>query len=94
MLRLQMIAFVFALAALGTLAAVAHAQSSGGPYAIDPATIAGGGATLSGGQFQLSGTIGQPATSTLGAANYRLYDGLWAPASLLSDRIFANGFDL
>ena len=91
--RLQMITFVLALAALGTLAASARAQSGGGPYRIDPAAIAGGGATLNGGPFQLSGTIGQPATSTLGASNYRLYDGFWAPASPLSDLIFANGFD-
>ena len=93
MQRLYTITLVLALAALGAFAASASAQSGGGPYRIDPATIAGGGATLSGGQFKLSGTIGQPATSMLSASTYRLYDGFWAPASPSSDLIFANGFD-
>ena len=83
-------AAVFALAALGTLLATARAQPSGGPYVIDPTTIAGGGATLSGGQFGLSGTIGQPATARLTAYTYQLYGGFLTP---LSDRIFASGFD-
>jgi hypothetical protein len=89
MQRLQMIA----LATLGAMAVAAPAQSSGGPYRIDSAVIAGGGATLSGGAFQLSGTVGQPATSMLGASSYRLYDGFWVPTSPLNDLIFANGFD-
>ena len=92
MQRLHMVTFVLALALPGTFGAPARAQS-GGPYRIDPAVIAGGGATLSGGQFRLSGTIGQPATSMLSASTYRLYDGFWAPASPSSDLIFANGFD-
>ncbi|MFI4970961.1 MAG: hypothetical protein ACHP7D_12220 [Lysobacterales bacterium] len=91
--RLQMFALGFALAIPGAFPATAHAQSSGGTFVIDPATVAGGGATLSGGAFQLSGTLGQPATATLSASTYRLYDGFWAPASPLGDLIFANGFD-
>jgi len=43
--------------------------------------------------YALSGTIGQPAATTLAASSYSLYDGFWAPASALSDLIFANGFD-
>ena len=91
--RLHAITFVLALVLPDTFAATAHAQSSGGTFVIDPATVAGGGDTLSGGRFKLSGTIGQPATATLGASSYRLYDGFWAPASSLSDLIFADGFD-
>lgn len=91
MQRLQV--YVFAFAALGMLPVPTPAQSGGGPYVIAPVTIAGGGATLSGGSFQLSGTIGQPATATLVASGYRLHDGFWAPASPLNDVIFANGFD-
>jgi hypothetical protein len=83
----------FALFALGSFTASATAPSGGGPYVVAPATIAGGGATLSGGTFRLSGTLGQPATALLGASRYRLYDGFWAPASPLIDLIFANGFD-
>lgn len=71
----------------------ADAQASGGRYRMESAVIAGGGATLSGGAFQLSGTLGQPATAVLAAPNYRMYDGFWVPATALSDLIFANGFD-
>jgi len=68
----------------------ASAQSSGGPYRIAPATVANGGAVLSGGAFQLRGTLGQAPTSTLSAAGYQFYGGFWAPTS---DVIFATGFD-
>lgn len=86
--------FTTALIVLGAFSPSAPAQS-GGPYAIAPATIAGGGGTLTGGSFKLSGTIGQPATTTLSAASYRLQDGFWAPASAApNDTIFANGFEL
>ena len=79
----------FAIAA----AAVAIAQSSGGPYTIDKAAIASGGATLTGATFQLSGTIGQPETTRLSAAAFSLNDGFSAPAGPASDSIFSNGFD-
>ena len=81
------------LAALLPIAAYAlgaSAQSSGGPYRIAPVAIAGGGGTLSGGTFQLRGTLGQAPTSTLSAPGYHFYGGFWPPAS---DGIFANGFD-
>ena len=86
-----------ALAALALATAeltVVHAQSSGGPYRIDRVVIAGGGVPASGGSYQLSGTFGQAATTTLSASTYRMFDGFWTPVTLtLSDRIFANGFD-
>jgi hypothetical protein len=68
----------------------ASAQSSGGPYRVAPVAVANGGGVLSGGAFQLRGTLGQAPTSTLSAAGYHFYGGFWAPAS---DVIFANGFD-
>lgn len=71
----------------------AFAQMSGGSYVISPSAIAGGGATLSGGNFQLRGTLGQAATAEITAASYRIYDGFWGPQALLSDDIFRNGFD-
>ena len=88
-------AIAFTLVALGSFAASVAAQSGGGPYVIAPVTIAGGGATLGGGAFQLSGTVGQPATAVLSASRYRLQDGFWAPAPGASpgDLIFADGFD-
>ena len=93
MSRIHLLTFIVALAIADAFLASANAQSSGGVFAIDPASIAGGGGTLIGGAFQLTGTIGQPAASTLAASSYSLYDGFWAPASALTDLIFANGFD-
>ena len=83
---------VVVLAVAASLAA--EAQSSGGTYRIDRVVIAGGGSPMSGGPYQVSGTFGQPATATLAAAGYRMFDGFWSSESLAtSDRIFANGFD-
>jgi len=89
MQRVRAIAFT----TLGMFSLTVFAQSGGGPYAMAPIAIAGGGATLQGGSFRLSGTVGQPATAALSAAGYRLYDGFWAPLAPASDLIFRNGFD-
>lgn len=87
----SMRAIAFTLLAAFPLTALA--QMSGGPYVISPSAIAGGGATVSGGAFQLSGTLGQTATAEITAARYRVYDGFWGPRVPLSDDIFRNGFD-
>jgi hypothetical protein len=79
-----------ALLPLVACALAARAQSSGGPYRIAPAAVANGGGVLSGGAFQLKGTLGQATTSISSASGYHFYGGFWAPAS---DVIFANGFD-
>lgn len=90
MSRLQAVKFALALAVSGLFLASAWAQSSGGTYAMDPAADAGGAATLSGGQFRLSGTVGQPATALLTTTGYQL-EGGFHPT--LSDPIFSSGFD-
>lgn len=46
-------------------------------YRIDWFTIDGGGGTSSGGQYTLSGTIGQPDAGELKAGNYVLEGGFW-----------------
>ncbi|HEV7489652.1 MAG TPA: hypothetical protein VGO25_02525 [Rhodanobacteraceae bacterium] len=89
MQRMSAIAFT----GLAVFSLAASAQSGGGSYVITRSVIAGGGATLSGGAFQLSGAAGQPATTVLDAAGYRLYDGFWGPLAPASDVIFRNGFD-
>lgn len=82
-----------AFTTLAAFSLTALAQLSGGPYTISPSVIAGGGATQSGGRFQLSGTLGQPATAEIAAAGYRVYDGFWGSRAVPSDDIFRNGFD-
>ena len=71
----------------------AGARGTGGAYDVDKAVIAVGGTTSSGGAFRLDGTLGQPATAVLNGSGYTLQDGFWAPVGVVSDRIFANGFD-
>jgi hypothetical protein len=90
MSRLLTIVLALTLPVPGAFLGSARAQSSGGTFAIDPAADAGGAATLSGGQFRLSGTVGQPATALLVAAGYQLEGGFHP---ILSDQIFAGGFD-
>jgi hypothetical protein len=54
----------------------AFAQS-GGEYSIVRSTISSGGGTSSGGQYILTGTIGQPVTTSSAAAQYHVQGGFW-----------------
>jgi hypothetical protein len=51
----------------------AHGQS----YSIDWFTIDGGGGTSSGGQYSITGTIGQPDAGHMAGGNYTLDGGFW-----------------
>lgn len=66
----------------------ADGQSGGGTFNIDHVTVTGGGA-LSGGTFGLKGTVGQPLVSDSSGGTFALKSG----ARVLSDSIFANGFE-
>jgi len=79
-----------AFAAPLLLGVAAFAAASDGGYHIDPALVANGGTTISGGVYRLSGSTGQALTAASAGANYRWYAGFWAPRS---DGIFSNGFD-
>ena len=94
MKRMSMRAALVALSLGSACVTQGHAQSSGGPFAVTSVVIAGGGDPIAGGSYQISSTLGQPATSTLSGAGFVIVDGFWAPVgSLLGDLIFANGFD-
>jgi hypothetical protein len=88
-----------AIAMTGALAFVSiatlHAQSSGGQYTISASVIAGGGNPISGDSYQITSTLGQPATAILSGSSYVIVDGFWAPVGGVAtgDVIFANGFD-
>ena len=49
----------------------------GQTYAIDWYTVDGGGGTSSGGNFTLSGTIGQPDAGSMAGGDYVLDGGFW-----------------
>jgi len=65
-----------ALFGVALLAPSARAQSTN--YSISWHTIGGGGGTSSGGNFTVSGTIGQPATSAMSGGSYSLTGGFWS----------------
>ena len=72
------------------------AQSSGGSYAITKSTIDGGGGMSVGGQYSLTGTVGQPDANPQSAfgGSYAAAGGFWANAlSSISDLMFKNGFE-
>ncbi|GAB4198787.1 MAG: hypothetical protein Tsb002_33900 [Wenzhouxiangellaceae bacterium] len=69
----------------------AWAQLSGGDFEIRRSTIDAGGDTSTGGEFVLSGTIGQPDTDQSSAGAFELNAGFWTPAS--SDLIFKDSYE-
>ena len=68
---------------------------AGGDYVITRDTIDGGGGMSSGGDFVLTGTIGQPDAQPLAAAGgaFQLVGGFWAGLGALVDLIFRDGFE-
>jgi hypothetical protein len=50
---------------------------SGGPYVLERSTIDGGGGRSAGGQYVLTGTIGQPDASYSSSEKYELFGGFW-----------------
>jgi hypothetical protein len=71
------------------------AQSSGGQYRIDPVTLPGGGGPIAGGNYQITSSLGQPATGVLRGASYLVFGGFWSPVGDFTggDSIFSSGFD-
>lgn len=70
----------------------ALAQSSGGGFEISSYTVDNGGGQSSGGNFILTGTIGQHDAARIASSgnSYLLAGGFWAKAI---DRIFSDGFE-
>ncbi|GAG30776.1 unnamed protein product, partial [marine sediment metagenome] len=81
---------VMSLAVMLALAPAALAQD----FAIDWWTVDGGGEMFSsGGDFELSGTIGQPDAGTLAGGDYALTGGFWFE-QVCGDCNYDGGVDL
>jgi hypothetical protein len=77
----RVVSSVLAAALACALTTEAQAQ----PYAIDWSTIDGGGGTVQGGSYTLSGTIGQPdASAPLVGPTYTLTGGFWPGVGAVS----------
>jgi hypothetical protein len=71
------------LLGLGGLAATRALAQPGGGFAVDWATVDGGGYhASSGGVYTLGGTSGQPDAGTLAGGPYTLQGGFWAGAAV------------
>jgi hypothetical protein len=77
---------------LAVLAATVLAQSSGGDFAITKSSIDNGGGVSAGGEFSLTGTIGQPDANpqVSSGGGFMVAGGFWAKAH---DVIFKSGFE-
>lgn len=91
-MNLKLIKVISVLTAVITT--VALAQSSGGDFEITKSTMDNGGGTSSGGEFSLTGTIGQPDANQRIATGggFALSGGFWANADVV-DLIFKDGFE-
>jgi len=65
------------LLAVCMLLSLSALGQAGGDYVLDWSTIDGGGGTSSGGQYKLTGTIGQPDAAYSTGGNYELLGGFW-----------------
>ena len=76
-------------------AAVALSAPAGGDYVITRSTIDGGGGRSSGGNFTLTGTIGQPEAQAMSAlgGDYGVAGGFWAKAAGVLELIFKDSFE-
>jgi hypothetical protein len=70
--------------AILVLAAVTALSTSAQSYSIGWYKVAGGGGTSTGGNYSISGTIGQPdASGAMTGGNYSLAGGFWALISVV-----------
>jgi len=67
----------FVLLSLTVTAFCSSIAANAQNYSIDWYTVDGGGGTSSGGQYTLTGTIGQPDAGTLSGGPYLLQGGFW-----------------
>lgn len=76
------------------ITAIALAQSTGGEFKITKSTMDSGGGTSSGGNFFLTGTVGQPDANRQisKAGGFALAGGFGANATVI-DTVFKDSFE-
>ena len=85
-----------ALIGLSLAGALSAGPPQGGAFVITRSTIDGGGGKSVGGDFVLTGTIGQPDASEQSAASgdYAVAGGFWTRIiEVVAELIFKDGFE-
>jgi len=75
---------------IGFLVAGIALACSGADYTIDWWSTGGGGGTSAGGNYSVSGTIGQPDAGTLSGGNFTLQGGFWATPATASTPVLIH----
>jgi hypothetical protein len=88
-MRSKLVSFFVSLL---VFSAIAIAQQSGGDFEITSSTVDNGGGTSVGGEYTLTGTIGQPDANpqVSSGGQFSLAGGFWAR---IVDLIFKNSFE-
>ena len=84
------------LLALGLALALSQADAqSGGDYHLARSVIGAGGGRSVDTQYQLAGTVGQPATTEIVGGDNQLRGGFWvgSAAGVQPEVVFADGFE-
>lgn len=83
------------LLALGVATAAMVRAQAGGDYELRRSVVAAGGARSTGGDFALTGSIGQDEADPLAARSgqWSLQGGFWGGAADGEGGIFADGFE-
>ncbi len=85
--------FVF----LALVSTTSSAGLVGGPFHITNSTVDGGGGRSTGGQFIVTGTIGQPdaGVQSLSGGAFQLTGGFWANGNAVppDEMLFKDGFE-
>jgi hypothetical protein len=86
----------FALLLASITVTILTSAGAEGAYNISQYTIDGGGGQSSGGQYSLTGTIGQPDTEYSAGGNYELLGGFWpgGPLCIVDFEDFARFAEL
>ncbi len=84
---------VFAAFGLSFPSPSGFAQSQGGDFLLEKSTIDTGGQTSAGGDFQVTGTIGQPEAGIEPAsgAEFQVHGGFWPRVD--DDFLFIDGYE-
>ena len=64
------------------IAAMAVALLAMAQYSIDWSTVDGGGGTMSGGDYAMRGTIGQPDAANMDGGDFVIHGGFWVPQAV------------